>query len=119
MSLMPIDNLGVAVRMTARRSWEKPLLDTGAGQEDREAPRRHGALRMARSRALIVEDDPAQQRFLLEVLRQLGVDARVAPSLAVMDVQLRSSEFDVVFLDVQLGDGNSLDHLPALTMGQV
>ncbi|WP_419780224.1 sigma-54-dependent transcriptional regulator [Maridesulfovibrio sp.] len=63
---------------------------------------------------LIVDDDKPTCRFLAELIQNIGHSADAAHSLAEGMRKGLSGEFDAVFLDVRLPDGNGLDLLPRL-----
>ncbi len=63
---------------------------------------------------LIIDDDPAICESISHVVRWLG--HRAISSLTLQDAfrRIASEEFDTVFLDVRLPDGNGLEFLPRL-----
>jgi two-component system NtrC family response regulator len=61
---------------------------------------------------LVVDDDQALCRMLIEHLRRSGHQADGANTLSEGLKLARSHAYDVVFLDVQMPDGNGLDYLP-------
>ncbi|NDV23321.1 sigma-54 dependent transcriptional regulator [Desulfovibrio sp. JC022] len=63
---------------------------------------------------LIVDDDKPTCNFLTELIQNIGHSAESAHSLADGMRKGLSGEFDTVFLDVRLPDGNGLDLLPRL-----
>jgi len=65
-------------------------------------------------RILIVEDNPADQQFLLETLEQAGYSAEVVPSCAEAIRHLQRERVDAVLLDLLLPDGPGLDVLQAI-----
>jgi DNA-binding NtrC family response regulator len=58
-------------------------------------------------RVLVVDDDPHVQYTLRATLAAKGFDAAVVPSAEAALERLRAEPFDVVLLDVMLGDGMS------------
>lgn len=63
---------------------------------------------------LIIDDDPDIQELLKKYLDQSGHGVVLAGTLADGFDKLLSEEFDLVFLDVNLPDGNGLDALSAI-----
>ncbi|MCL7488597.1 MAG: sigma-54 dependent transcriptional regulator [Desulfobulbaceae bacterium] len=61
---------------------------------------------------LVVDDDQALCGMLIEHLRRSGHQADGANTLGEGIKLARSHAYDVVFLDVQMPDGNGLDYLP-------
>ena len=61
---------------------------------------------------LVVDDDQELCRMLIEHLRRSGHQADGANTLGEGLKLARSHAYDVVFLDVQMPDGNGLDYLP-------
>jgi PAS domain S-box-containing protein len=66
-----------------------------------------------RARILHVEDDISLTELVEELLRS-EADVIAANSLAAARASLESGEYDLVILDIVLGDGNGLDILPLL-----
>lgn len=66
------------------------------------------------SRILIVDDDRAFCQLLTKIVRRLGHEAQCSFSLEEGLSQAHIGIFDVVFLDVDLPDGNGLEALPRL-----
>lgn len=56
-------------------------------------------------RVLIVDDDPAIQKLLEKVMRSNGLESRVASSGETALQILSEETFDLVLLDVMMGDG--------------
>ncbi len=63
---------------------------------------------------LIADDDKMVCRSITEVVNRLGHDAHSEGSLKDLLHRLQSEEFDLVFLDVRMPDGNGLDVLPEI-----
>jgi two-component system NtrC family response regulator len=66
------------------------------------------------ARVLIIDDDEMICGALEAAVRQKGMDAVSAQSLAEGRAKLKGAPFDVVFLDVRLPDGNGLENIPAI-----
>jgi two-component system, NtrC family, response regulator len=63
---------------------------------------------------LIIDDDKAIGRMLSDLVKETGHDARSAFNLKDGLQELLSEQYDAVFLDVRLPDGNGLDALPVI-----
>ena len=63
---------------------------------------------------LIIEDDPIIRSILVTLLRDFGYIPMVAENLKDGLEKTLCGAFDLVFLDVNLPDGNGLDSLPEL-----
>jgi len=61
---------------------------------------------------LVVDDDKALCEMLVEHLKRSGhtADGSVTLTTGLQAAQLK--EYDVIFLDVQMPDGNGLDYIP-------
>lgn len=66
------------------------------------------------AKILIVDDDPGICKALENMVRRNGHEAVHENSLANGVDKTRSEDFDLVFLDVGLPDGNGLDALPKI-----
>ncbi|MBT0663756.1 sigma-54 dependent transcriptional regulator [Geobacter pelophilus] len=66
------------------------------------------------SRVLVIDDDESICLTLLHVAKRAGHEACYALTLAQGWNLAASGEFDLVFLDVRLTDGNGLDLLPKI-----
>ena len=66
------------------------------------------------ARVLIIDDDQTICAMLGELMRTLGHQVTSCGTIQEGLAQATSTPFDVIFLDVQLPDGNGLDLLPAL-----
>lgn len=66
------------------------------------------------ARFLIIDDDKGVCRFLSKVLIKSGHTAEFSHLLLEGIEKCEKSEFDIVFLDVQLPDGNGLEALPQI-----
>ncbi|TIH12815.1 sigma-54-dependent Fis family transcriptional regulator [Marinifilum sp. JC120] len=66
------------------------------------------------AKVLVIDDDPLACNSLMELARKMGHEAECA--LCIRDGLQKNTtgEFDVVFLDIRLPDGNGLDILPQL-----
>jgi CheY-like chemotaxis protein len=65
-------------------------------------------------RVLIVEDEPLQRKIITEQLRRLNFVCEAAASGAEAFEILQIKDFDVVLLDLQLGDVSGLSLLPRI-----
>lgn len=65
-------------------------------------------------KVLIIDDDAVFCLALAEIVRQEGHEVACAHGLGQGMEQVRMADFDLIFLDVQLPDGNGLDLLPKL-----
>ena len=63
---------------------------------------------------LIIDDDPLVCEFLEDQAADLGHTSDIAHTLKDGTVLASSRNYDVVFLDVRLPDGNGLDALPEI-----
>lgn len=63
---------------------------------------------------LIIDDDKAIGKMLSELVKETGHDARCVFNLQDGLQEVVLQQYDVVFLDVQLPDGNGLRALPAI-----
>ena len=61
---------------------------------------------------LVVDDDNALCEMLVEHLKRSGHSADGATTLTAGLEKSQSGNFDVIFLDVQMPDGNGLDYIP-------
>jgi PAS domain S-box-containing protein len=73
-------------------------------------------LRGRRARILHVEDDESLTQLVNELLAE-EADVTSAHSLAQARLRIESSQYDLVILDIALGDGSGLDLLPLLQRG--
>jgi len=60
---------------------------------------------------LVLEDEPLLRRQLAAHLTRFGAEVTTAESLAAARQQLRSGQFDIALLDVNLPDGVGTDLL--------
>ena len=70
---------------------------------------------MARLRALIIDDDPRACELLRHQLKRAAPGAEVLAELytsSSAELRLRQNDYDVVFLEVQLPDGDGFDLVP-------
>ena len=63
---------------------------------------------------LIIDDDTYMSEMLSDLVKQIGHEADVAPTLAKGLQMAASGDYDVVYLDVRLPDGSGLDLIPRL-----
>ncbi len=63
------------------------------------------------TRVLVVEDEVALRRYLVQYLRMKGAVVAEAGSLAEADTLLDRSDFDAIVVDVGLPDGDGLELL--------
>lgn len=63
---------------------------------------------------LIIDDDEMFSQVLSDMVTRLGHTAAIAGTISDGLNKVRSESFDVVFLDIQLPDGNGLDVLPTI-----
>lgn len=66
---------------------------------------------VARPRVLLLEDDPAIQRFVALVAEDCDVEVRGAHSLAAADTALQTEGFDLMLADLMLPDGCAIEWL--------
>lgn len=66
------------------------------------------------AKVLVIDDDRLTCEALMELVHNLGHDAECALSIREGLEKNLSEDFDVVFLDIRLPDGNGLDILPQL-----
>ena len=66
------------------------------------------------ARVLIIDDDPMMCSLLSDMGKRMGHDVTTALTLADGLREALSDEYEVVFLDVGLPDGNGLDALPKI-----
>jgi two-component system NtrC family response regulator len=65
-------------------------------------------------KVLIIDDDDFFAQLLASMLTGPDLEAVVARDMAQAGAQLDESDFDVVFLDVRLPDGNGLELIPRI-----
>lgn len=63
---------------------------------------------------LVVDDDKAVCRFLSDLISSMGHDSACVLTLDSAREIIRTRRFDVIFLDVNLPDGNGLSILPVI-----
>ena len=63
---------------------------------------------------LIVDDDPNVMDMLCEMVTRMGHHPESSPTLKEARQKILSQDYDVIFLDVRLTDGNGLDLLPLI-----
>ena len=66
------------------------------------------------AKILIIDDEKAIGALMSRVIEQMGHTAAYADTLDTGMQAARADDFDIVFLDVQLPDGNGLHQLPVL-----
>ena len=64
------------------------------------------------AKVLIIDDDPSYNSMLRETVARMGYDVDSAMTLRGGLERAALDEFDVVFLDVRMPDGNGLEYLP-------
>ena len=66
---------------------------------------------------VIVEDEPISSAYLKNLLKETGIDHKVLATLAsVADAKayfLKNADYDLLFIDIHLGDGTCFDLLNA------
>ena len=65
-------------------------------------------------KVLIIDDDEMMSRAISTLIMRMGHDAKYAHTLNHGLEMALSEEFDIVFLDVLMPDGNGLDMLPKI-----
>ena len=63
---------------------------------------------------LIIDDDTYMSEMLCDLMKQMGHEVGVAPTLEKGFQMAVSGNYDIVYLDVRLPDGSGLDLLPRL-----
>ncbi|MGV8056857.1 MAG: sigma-54-dependent transcriptional regulator [Smithellaceae bacterium] len=66
------------------------------------------------AKILIIDDDTYMSEMLCTLMKQMGHEAGLAPTLNDGFQMAASGDYDVVYLDVRLPDGSGLDLLPRL-----
>ncbi len=66
------------------------------------------------AKILVVDDDPVLCEMFVERLRRYGHDAKYVSTLTAARESAFSEDFELIFLDVQMPDGNGLVELPKL-----
>ena len=66
------------------------------------------------AKILVIDDENAIGALMSRVIEQMGHSATYADTLKSGMRAVNEDNFDIVFLDVQLPDGNGLDQLPVL-----
>ncbi|WP_243546947.1 sigma-54-dependent transcriptional regulator [Pseudodesulfovibrio tunisiensis] len=66
------------------------------------------------TKILIIDDDPRFSETMLRIMARMGMEAAPALTLEQARTLLVDDDFDLVFLDVRLPDGNGLDELPEI-----
>lgn len=66
------------------------------------------------AQVLIIDDDTSMSGVLARAVVRMGHEAEGASTLREGMEKARSGEFDVVFLDVRMPDGNGIDALPLI-----
>ena len=59
--------------------------------------------------ALIVEDYDVSSMIIKDMLSTIGVKSKIATNMEEAITQVKESAFDVIFMDVQLGNESGLD----------
>ncbi|MBN1548788.1 MAG: sigma-54-dependent Fis family transcriptional regulator [Syntrophaceae bacterium] len=60
---------------------------------------------------LIIDDEPLMAEMLCDLVKRMGYEGKSVSTLTAADREIETGEFDVVFLDVHMPDGNGLDFL--------
>ena len=63
---------------------------------------------------LVVDDDPNVMDMMCEMVTRMGHHPESSPTLKEARQKILSQDYDVIFLDVRLTDGNGLDLLPLI-----
>jgi two-component system NtrC family response regulator len=63
---------------------------------------------------LIIDDDPQVCETMLSMVHRMQYDGVCAQTLSDGRQQLQRGDFDVVFLDVRLPDGDGIEALPVI-----
>ena len=63
----------------------------------------------------IIDDNLALQKLLIRQLQSSGHRAKGASTLSEGVQQVTSGKYDIILLDVELPDGNGLEHIPQFT----
>jgi two-component system NtrC family response regulator len=66
------------------------------------------------SKILIIDDDDIVCKTMSDLLKNQGYDVSHVSTIKEGVSAAQTGEFDLVFLDVQLPDGNGLEHLPEI-----
>jgi two-component system, OmpR family, response regulator len=69
---------------------------------------------LSQTRVLLVEDDPAMRRMVSDYLVQNSMTVAVSASMEEMSRHLAARQFDLIILDLRLGNEDGLDLLRAL-----
>lgn len=69
-------------------------------------------------RVLLIDDETEICFLLSNVLRRAGVACDIAHTMVEGRVQMRSGEYEVVFLDIHLPDGLGYDLIPQIRIDQ-
>jgi two-component system NtrC family response regulator len=64
---------------------------------------------------LLIDDDPFQCAVVESIVKKMGYDCHCVYSGIEGLTLLKSSHFDIIFLDLNLHEGNGLTHIPRLT----
>ncbi len=67
---------------------------------------------------LIIDDDKALAKMLVERIAATGEQAEMANTLSEGLHKITETDYDVIFLDVKLPDGNGLEYLPLFKEAQ-
>ena len=65
-------------------------------------------------RVLVVDDVAINRQLVVEYLAPLGIEVSEADSWAALQQEISRAEWDLIVLDVRLGDANSIERLPEL-----
>ncbi|WP_041915945.1 sigma-54-dependent transcriptional regulator [Pseudodesulfovibrio mercurii] len=64
---------------------------------------------------LLIDDDPFQCAVVESIIKKMGYDCHCVYSGIEGLTLLKSSHFDIIFLDLNLHEGSGLSHIPRLT----
>ena len=106
----------VVASASARLTVSQPRIPAAASSRSRVSPQsRSPKVRSsAPLRLLVVEDNPADQRLIEEILRGSAIGVETVASLADAEVRLGHGGLDLVLLDLGLPDSQGLDGLGRL-----
>ncbi len=67
-----------------------------------------------KNRVLVVDDDPVSCQFMLELLREVGLESESASSAEEALNRVRATQFDAVLSDVRMGDMSGIEFCQAV-----
>jgi PAS domain S-box-containing protein len=89
------------VKLPVASSYEE-LKTANSKSEEETTGDADGEILPAPARVLLVEDNEINQEIAVELLTQFGATVDVAPNGAESIIMLGSSDYDIVFMDVQM-----------------